>query len=96
MIITFLVGLFALLCLEPVKGFNVFKSSKSAAVTEENNQTEDEIAQGKKELYRKMEVFPLRCLFGFMYSVYNKFCCENRWLMKLYIVNFQYQYQYQY
>lgn len=40
---------------EPVEGFNVFKSSKSAAVTEESNQTEDEIAQGKKELYRKME-----------------------------------------
>lgn len=40
---------------EPVEGFNVFKSSKSGAVAEENNQTEDEVAQGKKEVYRKME-----------------------------------------
>ncbi|KAF7145166.1 hypothetical protein RHSIM_Rhsim04G0150000 [Rhododendron simsii] len=40
---------------EPVEGFNVFKSSKSAALTEENNQTGDEIAQGKKEIFRKIE-----------------------------------------
>lgn len=41
--------------MEPVEGFNVFKSSKSGAVAEENNQTEDEVAEGKKEVYRKME-----------------------------------------
>ncbi|KAL6958604.1 DEAD-box ATP-dependent RNA helicase 57 [Sarracenia purpurea var. burkii] len=40
---------------EPVEGFNVFKSSKLAAVTEENNQIENEVSQGKKELYKQIE-----------------------------------------
>ncbi|THG18844.1 hypothetical protein TEA_017483 [Camellia sinensis var. sinensis] len=40
---------------EPVEGFNVFKSSKSEDVTEENVQTENDVSQGKKELYRQME-----------------------------------------
>uniref|UniRef100_A0A5B7BN36 RNA helicase n=1 Tax=Davidia involucrata TaxID=16924 RepID=A0A5B7BN36_DAVIN len=40
---------------ETVEGFNVFKSSKSEAVTEENDQTENETLHGKKEVYRQME-----------------------------------------
>ncbi|KAL7170065.1 hypothetical protein ACSBR2_035001 [Camellia fascicularis] len=40
---------------EPVEGFNVFKSSKSEGMTEENVQTENDVSQGKKELYRQME-----------------------------------------
>ncbi|XP_059646911.1 DEAD-box ATP-dependent RNA helicase 57 [Cornus florida] len=40
---------------ETVEGFNVFKTSTSEAVTEENDQNDKKSLDGKKELYRQME-----------------------------------------
>ncbi|CAA3002996.1 DEAD-box ATP-dependent RNA helicase 57 [Olea europaea subsp. europaea] len=40
---------------DPVKGFNLFKSSKSKAVNEGPDQHEDDILQGKKEYHRQLE-----------------------------------------
>ncbi|CAI9264303.1 unnamed protein product [Lactuca saligna] len=39
---------------DPVEGFNVFKSSKTEPVLEENEESEN-ASEGKKELYRQME-----------------------------------------
>lgn len=41
---------------DPVKGFNLFKSSKLKAVNEGPDQHEDDILQGKKEYHRQLEV----------------------------------------
>lgn len=43
------------LVLDPVEGFNVFKTSNSEAVSEEKNSAVID-SEGKKELYRQMEV----------------------------------------
>lgn len=40
---------------DPVKGFTLFKSSKSKAVDEGPDQHEDEILQGKKEYHQQLE-----------------------------------------
>lgn len=47
------------LALDSVEGFSVFKSSKlkKEAASEENDQSVNELLEGKKEYYRQLEVF---------------------------------------